>query len=72
MIGYKDLDLKTASGNATLDKRIKNTAREACDQLKTLYPFALWDTGNQTCINDAVHSAMAQAKNIEASSSRNS
>jgi hypothetical protein len=27
VIGYKDLDLKTASGNATLDKRIKNTAR---------------------------------------------
>jgi UrcA family protein len=61
-VGFSDLDLSTSAGAAELEKRIKETAREACKQIDTLYPLDFTEDNDQTCINDAVSHAMAQAK----------
>lgn len=66
-VSYKDLNLNTPAGAAELDKRIKATAQEACDQLKTLYPLDSTETDNRQCVSDAMQRATQQAKNLEAS-----
>jgi UrcA family protein len=71
-ISYRDLNLNTPAGTARLEKRIKATAQEACDQLKSLYPLDIWDTDNRQCISGAVERAMQQAKNLEATRQGNS
>src|SRR5271170_4436143 len=69
-VGYSDLDLSTPAGQAALEKRIKAVAQEACKQLQTLYPLEQWDTGNRTCVADAVKQAMQQAKSAAASAAK--
>lgn len=69
-VGYGDLDLATPAGKAALEKRIKDTAKTACQQLSTLYPLEQWMTDNQTCIADAVNSAMTQEATIVATASK--
>jgi UrcA family protein len=69
-VGCNDLDLSTPAGQAALEKRIKAMAEEACKQLKTLYPLEQWDTGNRTCVADAVEQAMQQAKSAAAAASK--
>jgi len=64
-VSYRDLDLNTPSGVAALDKRIKATAQEACNQLKTLYPLDMWRTDNPQCVSAAVQGAMQQVKGLE-------
>ncbi len=71
-VSYRDLNLHTPAGTAELDRRIEATAKEACNQLKTLYPLDMWDTDNRQCINGAVGRAMQQAKNLEATGHGNS
>lgn len=59
-VSYADLDLTSAQGLDELDKRIETTAKEACQQLKTLYPLEQWETDNAACVADAVHGAKEQ------------
>jgi UrcA family protein len=69
-VGFRDLDLTTPAGKAELEKRIKAVAKEACNQLQTLYPLEQWETDTRTCIADAVKDAMKQEQTILASSSK--
>jgi UrcA family protein len=59
-VGYRDLNLNTPAGVQELERRIRYTAREACQQLRSLYPIALWRDSNADCVNEATQSAMAQ------------
>jgi len=61
-VGYSDLDLASPSGAKELEKRIEQTAREACKQLDSLYPLEVWLTDRETCVKQAIDGAMAQAK----------
>jgi UrcA family protein len=63
-VGYGDLDLASPAGKAALDKRIKDTAKAACEQLSRLYPLEQWTTDNQTCIADAIDAAMTQEETM--------
>jgi UrcA family protein len=70
-VGYGDLDLTSSEGRAALDKRIKDTAKKACEQLNTLYPLEQWTTGdNQTCVDRAIDAAITQEKAIIAAASQ--
>jgi UrcA family protein len=68
-VAYGDLDLASPAGKAAFDKRIKDTAKAACEQLSTLYPLEQWTTDNQTCIADAIAAATTQEKTILAAAS---
>jgi len=63
-VGYGDLDLSSPAGKAALDKRIKDTAKAACEQLSTLYPLEQWTTDNRTCIADTIEAARKQEETI--------
>jgi UrcA family protein len=69
-VGFHDLDLTSPGGRAELDKRIKNVAKEACQQLEKLYPLEEWETDTDTCIANAVKNAKAQEQTIFASYQR--
>jgi UrcA family protein len=70
-VGYGDLDLSSPEGRAALDKRIKETAKKACEQLNSLYPLEQWITDdNQTCVDRATDAAITQEKTIIAAASR--
>ena len=58
-VNYADLNLATHSGAVELEKRIKESATKACDQLRKLYPETI--EGNPPCVDGAVKAAMAQA-----------
>jgi len=58
-VNYADLDLATNSGAVELQKRIKDSATEACAQLKKLYPTSA-DT-DPPCVQAAIKNGMAQA-----------
>jgi UrcA family protein len=58
-VDYSDLNLATHSGAVELQNRIKDSAKQACQQLATLFP----DTteGDTPCVQGAVKGAMVQA-----------
>ena len=58
-VSYSDLNLATNSGAVELQKRIKDSATQACAQLKKLYPTSV-DT-NPPCVQTAIKNGMAQA-----------
>lgn len=58
-VNYADLNLATHSGAVELEKRIKDSATQACAQLKKLYPTSV-DT-DPPCAQAATKNAMAQA-----------
>jgi UrcA family protein len=58
-VSYANLDLSTASGAAELKKRVRETAREACDELSAADPLDAPDDGG-TCVRDATAGAMKQ------------
>lgn len=58
-LNYGDLNLATHSGAVELEKRIKETATKACEQLRKLYPDSI--EGNPPCVEGAVKAAMVQA-----------
>jgi UrcA family protein len=62
-VSYADLSLASTTGVATLDKRVADTARQACDQLELLYPAALYppNPSSQDCFKTAYAEGMAQA-----------
>ncbi|HXQ17493.1 MAG TPA: UrcA family protein [Caulobacteraceae bacterium] len=69
-VGYGDLDLTTQAGVATLQTRINDTAKQSCAQLDAFYSSPnerdISQASNQNCVSDAVDSAMAQVRLIEA------
>jgi len=58
-VSYADLNLATHSGAVELEKRIKDSATKACQQLAKLYPEST--EGATPCVEGAVKSGMAQA-----------
>ena len=58
-VGYSDLNLATHSGAVELEKRVKESATKACEQLTKLYPETT--EGNPPCVQGAIKNAMAQA-----------
>ena len=58
-VSYADLNLATHSGAVELEKRIKESATKACEQLRKLYPETT--EGNPSCVEGAVKTAMAHA-----------
>ena len=69
-VGYGDLDLSSPQGRVALDRRIKDTAKKACEQLNTLYPLEQWMTDGGTCVDRAIDDAITQEKAIIAAASR--
>lgn len=57
-VSYADLDLATHSGAMALKRRVRETARLACEQLDKLYP--LEEKQEPACIQDALHGAQSQ------------
>jgi UrcA family protein len=58
-VNYADLNLGTHSGAVELEKRIKDSATKACQQLAKLYPESA--EGDTPCVQGAVKGAMTQA-----------
>ena len=58
-VSYADLNLATHSGAVELERRIKESATKACEQLRKLYPETT--EGNPPCVDGAVKAAMAHA-----------
>jgi UrcA family protein len=69
-VGYGDLDLSSSQGRAALDKRIRETAKKACEQLNSLYPLEQWIGDDGACLNRALDAAMEQEKTIVAAASQ--
>ena len=67
-VSYADLDLATHSGAMALKRRVKETARLACEQLDKLYPFE--DKAEPACIQEAVHRAESQVDEAIVSAER--
>jgi UrcA family protein len=61
-VNYSDLNLATHSGAVELEKRIKASATQACDQLAKLYPETV--QGNPPCVEGAIKNAMVQARKL--------
>ena len=57
-VSYADLDLTTAEGAATLEKRVKDTAASSCKEIKVEVPVAGWTV--EKCIKDALDGAAPQ------------
>jgi UrcA family protein len=64
-VSYADLDLTTATGAATLEKRVKDTAASSCKEIKVDVPVDGWTV--ERCVRESTTDAMAQVtKAIEA------
>ena len=57
-VSYADLDLTTAAGVATLEKRVKETATSSCKEIKVDVPVEGWTVDR--CIREATDDAMPQ------------
>jgi UrcA family protein len=57
-VSYADLDLTTAAGAATLEKRVKETAASSCREIKVDVPVDGWTIDR--CIREATEDAMIQ------------
>jgi UrcA family protein len=57
-----DLNLATHSGAVELQNRIKDSAKEACQELATLFPNTI--EGETPCVQGAVKNAMVQANKM--------
>lgn len=58
-VSYSDLNLATHSGAVELEKRVKDSATKACQQLAKLYPEST--EGATPCVEGAIKGGMAQA-----------
>jgi UrcA family protein len=58
-VSYADLNIGTNSGAVELQKRIKDSATQACAQLKQLYPSSV--ETDPPCVEAAIKNAMRQA-----------
>jgi UrcA family protein len=57
-VSYADLDLTTATGVATLEQRIRDTATSSCKEIKVDVPVEGWTIDR--CIREATEDAMVQ------------
>jgi UrcA family protein len=57
-VSYADLDLTTAAGAATLEKRVRDTATSSCKGIKVDVPVEGWTIDR--CIREATDDAMVQ------------
>ena len=57
-VSYADLDLTTATGAATLEKRVKEAAASSCKEIKVDVPVEGWTIDR--CIREATEDAMVQ------------
>jgi UrcA family protein len=57
-VSYADLDLTTAAGAATLEKRVKDAAVSSCKEIKVDVPVDGWTVDR--CIKEATDDAMVQ------------
>jgi len=60
-VHYADLDLSKHSGAVELERRIRDAATQACQQLATLYPGSTEGVGKDSCVEKATTKAMAEA-----------
>ena len=67
-VSYADLDLATDAGAAALEKRVRQTARTACQQLDELYPTESKD--ERECTGAAIAGASAQVTSAIAAARR--
>jgi len=67
-VNYADLNIATHSGAVELEKRIRDSATKACDQLAKLYPEST--EGATPCVQGAVKNAMAQANKAVAAAEK--
>lgn len=58
-VHFGDLDLRTREGAHELRARVRDAARDVCDQLRDAYPVKQQPGTN--CYKDAVDNAMARA-----------
>jgi UrcA family protein len=63
-VSYADLNLDTAAGRVALHERIRANAWEACQQLTSLSPFALWTDDVQTCVHNAMLTWMPRVHGV--------
>ncbi len=64
-VSYADLDLTTESGAAELRQRVRNTAKEVCQQLQREHPFANeTDLPFGSCVEEAIHDAMVETNAV--------
>jgi UrcA family protein len=61
-VDYSDLNLGTHSGAVELQKRIKDSASRACQELAKLFPDS--SEGETPCVQGAVKNAMVQANKL--------
>jgi UrcA family protein len=59
-VSYTNLDLSTYSGATELKKRVRETAREACEELQAADPLDASDDDDRTCVQEATAGAMKQ------------
>ena len=57
-VSYADLDLTTAAGAATLEKRVKDTAASSCKEIKVDVPVEGWTIDR--CVRESTEDAMVQ------------
>jgi UrcA family protein len=53
-VSFADLNLDTPEGRLALHERIRDNARQACEQLATFYPYLIWIDDVQTCVQNAM------------------
>jgi UrcA family protein len=59
-VSYTNLDLSTSSGATELKKRVRETAREACEEVQAADPLDASDDDDRTCVREATAGAMKQ------------
>jgi UrcA family protein len=60
IVNHADLDLTTHSGARTLEKRIRDAAKQVCAQLARQEPLSA--DGNPPCVKGAIENGMLQAR----------
>jgi UrcA family protein len=70
-VNYTDLDLTRTSGAVELERRVRDTAAAACEELDRQDPLAMSDTDEFSCVREATNDAMKQAKAVIAAAETN-
>lgn len=60
-VRYDDLDLRTREGARELKERVRDAARDVCEELQDRFPIAMSDS--PPCYHKAVEGGMARADN---------
>jgi UrcA family protein len=65
-VSFADLNLDTPQGRAALHDRIRARAKQACQQLESLYPSLIWIDDVQSCVHHAMLTWMPQVHAVPA------